>query len=417
MASSFAQFRLRLYAPALGTLLALTSCATLPPPTAELGAAQQALQLAESADADQYAPQALTAARAALQQAQAAMARGRDSEAREAALEASTSADLARVRSRAAQLRAELLQRGTEVHELQSTLGSGTASAAANPLDIPVPAGDAAQRLQALDADARLNAFAQYERMQARTALAAVAAASRRAQAPLQARAQRRVEIAEQAARIGAAQRELDRLGQLRSELLIEASRRDAERARAEAERLRMQAQVRAEEDARTQAQQADAVLDDAQSAQQAKVEAARAKEAALARQEAELVAGAKLPPMRQAAEGEVFTLGGEAFASGQSQLTKSASASLNALGAYVAALGDRTVSVVGHTDSQGNPDSNRELSERRAQQVRAALIAAGLKRASVNAQGRGASAPVADNATAAGRAKNRRVEITVSGN
>ena len=70
---------------------------------------------------------------------------------------------------------------------------------------------------------------------------------------------------------------------------------------------------------------------------------------------------------------------------------------------------------VVGYTDSQGDPAANRILSERRAQQVRAGLVAAGLDRARVTAQGRGADAPVADNRTAAGRAKNRRVEIVVA--
>ena len=144
---------------------------------------------------------------------------------------------------------------------------------------------------------------------------------------------------------------------------------------------------------------------------------AARAKEAALARQEAELVAGGTLPPSRRDARGEVFTLAGDAFASGQAQLTAGAAASIKALGLYLAAVPGGAVQVLGHTDSQGEEAANQALSERRAQQVRATLVSAGLTRGRVDAQGVGESEPVADNANAAGRAKNRRVEIVVANN
>ena len=74
-------------------------------------------------------------------------------------------------------------------------------------------------------------------------------------------------------------------------------------------------------------------------------------------------------------------------------------------------------VEVSGHTDSVGSDAANQALSERRAQQVRATLVEAGLARARVEAQGLGEGEPVADNANAAGRAKNRRVEIVVADN
>ena len=181
--------------------------------------------------------------------------------------------------------------------------------------------------------------------------------------------------------------------------------------------RLRVEAQIQAEEAARmrAQAEQAEAVLDGAQIEQGARVEAARQKEAALAREEAELLAGAKLPPMRQTAQGEVFTLAGDAFGSGQASLTASAAASIKALGTYLAAVPGGAVQVVGHTDSQGDDAANQSLSERRAQQVRASLVAAGLERSRVTAQGMGERQPVADNASASGRARNRRVEIIVA--
>lgn len=395
---------------------ALAGCASLPPPTAELDAARHAVDRATAADADQYAADAIAGARAALERAQAAMARGREDEARAGALQAAADADLARVLSDAATVRAEAAQREAELAELRARLGIQDAADPADPLALPLPAAPAAERLRQLDADPRLNPFAQYERLQARQALALAEAASGRERAAAQALAERRVGIAEQAARIEAARRRLDTLERARADLLVEASRRDAERARAEAERLRLAAQVQAEEAARlrAQAEQAEAVLDDAQLAQQARVAAAREKEAALARQQAELAAGARLPPARPDPRGEAFVLAGDAFGSGQARLTPAAAASVRALGLYLAALDAPQVEVVGHTDSQGEAGANQALSQRRAEAVRAALAEAGLAAARIRAAGAGEDRPVADNATAAGRARNRRVEIVV---
>lgn len=417
MRKSFAHFRNALYAPLVAAVIAVAGCATLPPPTAELDLAQRAVSAAEAGDADQYAPDLLGEARGALQQAQAAMARGRDDEARNAALAAAAAADLARVHGAAARVRAEHAQRKAELAQLRARLQQPPGDDVPLPLDLPSAAGTPDQRLLALEADTRLNPFAQYERLQARQALALLDGIGRRDLNAALARAERRVAIAEQAARIEASRREIDRLERERGELLVEASRREAERARAEAERLRLEAQIQAEEAARlrAQAEQAEAVLDGAQIEQGARVAAARRKEADLARQEAELVAGAKLPPVRQTAQGEVFTLAGDAFASGQASLTAGAAASIRALGIYLAALPGGAIQVVGHTDSQGDDAANLALSERRAQQVRAALAAAGVARDRLTAQGAGKSRPIADNASAAGRAKNRRVEIVVT--
>jgi outer membrane protein OmpA-like peptidoglycan-associated protein len=424
MRPSFAHFRPTLHALATGLALSLAACASLPPPTAELDAARQAVARADPADADQYAQAEVAQARAGLEHAQAAMARKRDDEARTAALAAGADADLAYVLSRAAVTRAEFSQQQTEIAELRARLGMPAEQSLDNPLDLPAASAPAEQRLQALEADPRLNPFAQYERLQARQALAAVQASSSRTRQAAVVQADRRVGIAEQAARIEAARRAADTLQRERNELLVEASRRDAERARAEAERLRMEAQVQAEEAARLRAaaeseatarQQAEAVLDSAQIDQSARVAAAREKEAALARQEAELVAGAKLPPSRQGERGEIFTLAGDAFGSGQVQLTASAVARVRALGVYIKSIKAGSVQVIGHTDSQGEADANQALSQHRADAVKAGLLDAGLARSQVSAQGQGEADPVADNLTASGRAKNRRVEVIVS--
>lgn len=304
---------------------------------------------------------------------------------------------------------------------LAALLACGMTTAHAQDADV----ARLSQQLVALDADAELGSLAAYERLQARQALDALAQARSSNRYGALYVAERRVRIAEVAARTQAMQRELDRLDRERSELLVEASRRDAARARAEAERLRIQAQIQAEEAARLREQAAadasamqdvEAALQGVAGAQTAKLEAAREREAALARQEAELVAGGKLPPSTRDARGEVFVLAGDAFGSGQSSLTASAAASVRALGAYLqqAARGG-SVRVEGHTDSQGAADANLKLSQRRAAAVRDALVAAGLAPDRVQAVGRGDVQPMASNDSAAGRARNRRVEIVVS--
>jgi OOP family OmpA-OmpF porin len=73
------------------------------------------------------------------------------------------------------------------------------------------------------------------------------------------------------------------------------------------------------------------------------------------------------------------------------------------------------SVEIVGHTDSTGAADYNQKLSERRAESVKAALVKGGIDSTKIKTSGMGARAPIADNKTADGRAKNRRVTITVT--
>ena len=71
---------------------------------------------------------------------------------------------------------------------------------------------------------------------------------------------------------------------------------------------------------------------------------------------------------------------------------------------------------VEGHTDNTGSAAKNEELSLKRAIAVRDYLIAKGVAASATDVAGLGASTPIADNATADDRARNRRVEIVVSG-
>jgi len=70
----------------------------------------------------------------------------------------------------------------------------------------------------------------------------------------------------------------------------------------------------------------------------------------------------------------------------------------------------------VGHTDAVGADASNQKLSVRRSEAVKAYLVSKGIEKNRVYTEGKGEKQPVADNKTAEGRAKNRRVEIEVVG-
>ena len=70
----------------------------------------------------------------------------------------------------------------------------------------------------------------------------------------------------------------------------------------------------------------------------------------------------------------------------------------------------------VGHTDSVGGDEYNQKLSIRRSEAVKAYLVSKGIETNRVYTEGKGEKQPVADNKTAEGRAKNRRVEIEVVG-
>jgi outer membrane protein OmpA-like peptidoglycan-associated protein len=103
-------------------------------------------------------------------------------------------------------------------------------------------------------------------------------------------------------------------------------------------------------------------------------------------------------------------------FPSGSATIDPSSRRLLDAL-ASVALRCDRfTIEVAGHTDNNGAPDMNMQLSQARADAVAAYLGEQGVARARLIAHGYGAGRPRADNATPAGQASNRRIEFNVSG-
>ncbi|MGF1444691.1 MAG: OmpA family protein [Pikeienuella sp.] len=112
-------------------------------------------------------------------------------------------------------------------------------------------------------------------------------------------------------------------------------------------------------------------------------------------------------------AEGHVRVPGLD-FSPGGSELTPASAAALDALAAMLAAQPEIQVAIVGHSDNRGSLSGNIALSRRRAEAVSAALIDRGVSPGRLRAEGVGFLAPVASNATATGRARNRRVELVL---
>jgi OOP family OmpA-OmpF porin len=113
----------------------------------------------------------------------------------------------------------------------------------------------------------------------------------------------------------------------------------------------------------------------------------------------------------------EKVTYAADAFFDFDKAVLKPAGKSkLDELVANLKNLNLEVIIAVGHTDSVGSVAYNQKLSVRRAESVKAYLVSKGVEANRVYTEGKGKSQPVADNKTAAGRAKNRRVEIEVVG-
>ena len=101
-------------------------------------------------------------------------------------------------------------------------------------------------------------------------------------------------------------------------------------------------------------------------------------------------------------------------FDSGSSALKAGAYQEINRVAQVLIQYPETRIMVAGHTDSDGSEALNQDLSVRRAEAVRNALVAQGVSATRINTMGFGESQPIADNATAAGKQLNRRVIITI---
>ncbi len=112
---------------------------------------------------------------------------------------------------------------------------------------------------------------------------------------------------------------------------------------------------------------------------------------------------------------GLVLTLGDVLFTTGHADLKSGATGHLDQLVAFLNKYPDRTAVIEGYTDNVGSEDYNQGLSERRAEAVRAYLTDQGIAGGRLRATGKGDASPVAGNDTAAGRQRNRRVEVVIN--
>ncbi|MRX07535.1 OmpA family protein [Pseudoduganella sp. FT25W] len=101
-------------------------------------------------------------------------------------------------------------------------------------------------------------------------------------------------------------------------------------------------------------------------------------------------------------------------FDSGKATLTPSGQGILDEMAAALQKVKGKKVEVIGHTDNVGLRDSNLALSQARAEAVRTYLAGKGISQDMVMVSGQGPDRPVAENTTAEGRARNRRIEFRV---
>ena len=105
---------------------------------------------------------------------------------------------------------------------------------------------------------------------------------------------------------------------------------------------------------------------------------------------------------------------GSGTFEFDSAKLTGAVSSRLDNFVQVLKASPQAQVNITGYTDNSGSAAYNQKLSERRAQAVANYLIAAGINKDRFTVKGMGEANPVADNSTAAGREKNRRIEVVI---
>jgi outer membrane protein OmpA-like peptidoglycan-associated protein len=236
---------------------------------------------------------------------------------------------------------------------------------------------------------------------------AAAAAAKAQAEAKAAAEAAEAKRKADEAARLQAQQ-----AAAREAEIQAVASAKEAQlKAEAAANQARIQAQAevaaaRAKADADILKAKEDA----------AKADAERARKAAADLRAQLLAQFNSILQTRDSPRGLVITMADVLFATGKYDLRPSTDLQLAKLSGILLAHPGLHLAIEGYTDNTGSDEFNQKLSEQRAATVGQFLVAQGLPSDSVTTAGFGSAMPVADNVTPAGRQKNRRVEMIVSG-
>lgn len=194
-----------------------------------------------------------------------------------------------------------------------------------------------------------------------------------------------KVAIARETAKLNAAQDEVKRAETERQKVLIEARKAEAEAAERRAEEALSQAKKERRE-----------------------AEQARKRAEELAKRVDQLEA-------QQTERGLVLTLGDVLFDFDKATLKPGGERAVNNLYQFLKEYPERRVMIEGFTDNVGPADYNKELSKRRANSVRKALMDKGIRSMRIQIRGYGEQYPVASNNTEAGRQQNRRVEVIIS--
>ena len=198
-----------------------------------------------------------------------------------------------------------------------------------------------------------------------------------------------------------------------REQLRLAARTREADGARRTAQAAQSEAAVAQSEAAAAQRQTAIAMREATSSRQQADASLQQAGEAE--RRNALLLDQLRELHARKTDRGMVITLSDVLFDTNRAQLRPSGARGVEKLAGFLKEHPQRQVLIEGFTDSTGSDSHNQELSSRRADAVRNAMVALGVTRERLSTHGYGEDFPVADNESAGGRQMNRRVEIIVS--
>ncbi len=329
--------------------------------------ARNAVRIAKSADADQYAPDAYKNAQQSLNQAEDYYQRKQstksiDTVARAAVQSAETARVTAYRAERQAHLERERTQQAQRVEDARARAEQATAQA------------NQAQQDSLQAQQARQQAEAQAEQAQQQ------------------------------------AQQETQQRQQLEAQQ--QAAAQQSAQAQAEADRARQQAQLEAQQRAAAE-----------QNAQQAQLQAQQAQQQAQQAQQQVAQTRAQLLSQlnqvletRDTARGLIVSMPDVLFDTGKADLKPGARERLAKVTGILIAYPDIHVEVDGYTDSTGTPDINQQLSQERASAVRDYMTTQGVPAGSIAAQGFGQDNPVASNDTASGRQQNRRVELVVTG-
>ncbi|MBI1772301.1 MAG: OmpA family protein [Burkholderiales bacterium] len=211
--------------------------------------------------------------------------------------------------------------------------------------------------------------------------------------------AKQKIGMAQELAKQKQAEASVADAAKARDQIRLEQRTNEADKAKMQADQARLAAQIAQGEasDAQRKAQD-----------EQAKALEMQNRNAALEAQLADLQA-------RTTVRGIVITLGDVLFGVDQSKLNPDGMRTAQKLAVVLLNNMQRTVLIEGHTDNTGTHAHNQDLSERRANAVRSALVLMGVSRDHIETRGYGEAFPIAENNTAQNRQFNRRVEIILS--